>query len=73
LSNNNVIINNLPEHIETLYIAFGPNIKLLNNFPITLKEIIVSKEDVKYIQKPYGAIITNKYLKNLYDVYDSSV
>jgi hypothetical protein len=60
---NNYLLNNLPEHIEKLFIIFFRDDKLNNkveNIPITIKEIVVVKNYEKYIKKPFGTILTIK-------------
>jgi hypothetical protein len=59
----NNLINNLPEHIETLVIYFNSNKnnKIISNLPLTIKEIIINDEKhEKYIKIPFGAILTIK-------------
>jgi hypothetical protein len=53
--NDNILINNLPEHIEKLFILFNYFSKTkIENLPITLKEIIVEKNKyIKYIKIPF--------------------
>jgi hypothetical protein len=59
IMNNNILINNLPEHIEKLFIKFSIVKNKIENLPITIKEIIIeNKEYKKYIKKPFDAIIT---------------
>ena len=56
---NNNLINNLPEHIEKLFINFYYKIKKVENLPFTLKEIIIKDEKFKeYIKIPFGCILT---------------
>ncbi len=63
LLSNNILLNNLPNNIEILTINFdhivnGSNIKI-DNLPITLKKIIIKREEYKkYIIKiPYETVI----------------
>jgi hypothetical protein len=62
LSCNNNLINNIPEHIENIYIYFPNNevyIKKIENLPPTIKEIVIKNEEYKeYIKIPFGCIIT---------------
>jgi hypothetical protein len=65
ICNNDILINNLPEHIEKLFIYFenddeDVNIKI-DNLPLFLKEIII--EDIcykKYIKIPFDTVVTIK-------------
>jgi CRISPR/Cas system-associated endoribonuclease Cas2 len=62
-NNNNVLINNLPLHLEILYISF--NLKKYNNYitnlPFTLKEIVIKNENyINYIKIPFGCKLTVK-------------
>jgi hypothetical protein len=60
----NSILNNLPHHIEKLFILFKINYydtPLIDKLPSTLKEIVI--EDIKFatfIKKPKGTILTIK-------------
>jgi hypothetical protein len=60
LMHNNNLINNLPENIEKIYIKFNDNkMSVVNNLPLTIKEIIITSEKYKkYIKIPFGAILT---------------
>jgi hypothetical protein len=69
LTKHNKLIQNLPEHIEQLYIDTATNfvilqskISFIDNLPTSLKEIIVLDNSVKNLLKniPYGTIITVK-------------
>jgi hypothetical protein len=70
LACNNFLINNLPEHIEKLFIVFSlykpyKGCQVIN-LPLSLKEIIIESDiHKKYLTKiPFGTIITvNKYKK----------
>jgi hypothetical protein len=61
--NENILINNLPECIEKLYILFyfgDKNSNKVENLP-SIKEIIIEKKHYqKYIKIPFGTIITIK-------------
>ncbi len=66
LYSDNKLINNLPENIEKIYIIFyddddyNKNI----NLPITLKEIVIEKEEFKkYLKIPFGTIVSIKKIK----------
>jgi hypothetical protein len=57
----NKIIDNIPEHVEKLYITniFRNNKKYVSNLPVTLKEVIVEDENSKkFIKMPFGTLIT---------------
>jgi hypothetical protein len=58
----NNLLNNLPEHIEKVFIifSFDDNYnKNISNLPITIKEIIIkNKKYEKYIKKPFDTILT---------------
>ncbi len=76
--NCNKLINNLPQHVEKLYIHFI-NKKLyakfinyyddynknIENLPSSIKEIIINHEKFKKdIKIPFGCILTIKKLNN---------
>jgi hypothetical protein len=58
----NILLNNLPKHIEKLYIYFNTDItknKIVGNLPLTLKEIVIHNEIYeKYVKIPFGSILT---------------
>jgi hypothetical protein len=58
----NNLINNIPEHIEKVYIYFNDKQdKKVENLPLTIKEIIINDEEYKkYIKIPFGTILTIK-------------
>jgi hypothetical protein len=67
LTCNNNLINNIPKHIEKVYIYFndGDNNnrfiynKKVENLPLTIKEIVIQDEKYKeYIKIPFGCILT---------------
>ena len=63
LTCNNDLINNIPEHIEKVYIYFSCDHihKKVENLPSTIKEIVIEDEQFqKYIKIPFGCIITIK-------------
>jgi hypothetical protein len=63
IDNDNYLINNLPEHIEKIYINFSSKNKI-ENLPSTLKEIVIKKKEyIDYIKIPFGTIVT---VKNYY-------
>jgi hypothetical protein len=70
LTCNNNFINNIPKHIEKVYILFSghnKNNKRVENLPLTIKEIIIEDEYYKkYIKIPFGSILTikNKTMEN---------
>jgi hypothetical protein len=65
LTCNNNLINNIPEHIEKIYIYFSVynedgNTKV-ENLPSTIKEIVIEDEKFKdYIKIPFGCVLTIK-------------
>jgi hypothetical protein len=67
LSCNNNLINNIPEHIEKIYIYFYYKYnynKRVENLPSTIKEIIIEDEEYKkYIKIPFGCILTIKNIE----------
>jgi hypothetical protein len=69
LTCNNNLINNIPKHIETVYIWFykydnkyGDEYnKKIDNLPLTIKKIVIKYEKFKkYIKVPFGCILTIK-------------
>jgi hypothetical protein len=62
LWNGSKLINNLPEHIEKIFIKFNSDNKLnkkVENMSITIKEIIIENEEYKkYIKIPFETKIT---------------
>lgn len=65
----NNFINNIPKHIEKLFIEIFPhhNIMNINNLPFTIKEIIIRNKKYKEaIKIPFGYILTinEEYYKN---------
>jgi hypothetical protein len=63
----NNLINNIPEHIEKIYILFfnyNNHNKKVENLPSTIKEIVIENEKFKkYIKVPFGCIITIKKIE----------
>jgi hypothetical protein len=62
---NNNLIDNIPEHIEKIYINFcyydmdNEKYKKIDNIPLTIKEIIIKNEKYKkYIKIPFGCKLT---------------
>jgi hypothetical protein len=66
LNSNNNLINNIPEHIEKIYIFFDflqVKFPKIENLPSTIKKIIIEKEKYKkYIKIPFGCILKIKNL-----------
>jgi hypothetical protein len=64
LTCNNILINNIPEQIEKIYIDFSYcNIqnKKVENLPYTIKEIVIQdKKHKKYIKVPFGCVLSIK-------------
>jgi hypothetical protein len=64
LSHTNILINNIPNHIEKVFIKFYHNdkpYKKVENLPLTIKEIVIKKEIYKkYIKIPFGCKLTIK-------------
>ena len=66
LTCNNNLINNIPEHIEKVYIYFSCDHihKKVENLPLTIKEIVIKNEEFKkYIKIPFGCILTIKNIE----------
>jgi hypothetical protein len=64
LTCNNNLLNNIPEHIEKIYIYFDYRYdynKKIENLPLTIKEIIIYDEKyIKYIKVPFNCILSVK-------------
>jgi hypothetical protein len=69
LTCNNNLINNIPEHIEKIYIWFSNDDKYdkkVENLPLTIKEIVIENEKFKdYIKIPFGCVLTIKKFEYL--------
>jgi hypothetical protein len=68
LKSKNNLLNNIPSHIEKLYIDyFNHDSKQIGNLPLTIKKIIIHNEEYKkYIKVPFGCILSVKQHKILY-------
>jgi hypothetical protein len=59
-----VLINNIPEHIDDLYIDFyhyNKDNKNVDNLPLTIKRIFIENEKHKnFIKIPFGCVLTIK-------------
>jgi hypothetical protein len=66
LTCNNYLIDNIPEHIEKIYIYFSDyddKNRKVENLPLTIKEIVIEDEYYKkYIKIPFECILTIKNL-----------
>ena len=64
LAFDNNFINNIPKHIEKIYIWFSNDDKYdkkVENLPLTIKEIVIEDEYYKkYIKIPFGCVLTIK-------------
>jgi hypothetical protein len=67
LTCNNKLINNIPKHIEKIYIDFDiceKHNSKIDNLPLTIKEIVIKdKKFKKYIKIPFGCILTIKKIE----------
>jgi hypothetical protein len=78
LNCNNNLINNIPKHIEKIYISFhyclveiidnnnnnNNNIIKIDNLPPTIKKIVIENEKHKnYIKIPFGCIVSIKKIE----------
>jgi hypothetical protein len=58
-TDNIFLLNNIPNHVEILHIMLFINNNIIQNLPMTLKEIVISnKYYKKYIKIPFGCILT---------------
>ncbi len=64
LTCNNNLLNDIPKHIEKVYIRFSIDDqynKRVENLPLTIKEIVINNKNYKkYVKKPFGSILTIK-------------
>jgi hypothetical protein len=69
INSNHYLINDIPEHIEKIYIRFNDDknyhnnkkIDKIENLPLTIKEIVIEKNKHKqYLKIPFGCILTIK-------------
>jgi hypothetical protein len=66
ICDDNMLINNIPKNIEKLYIYFvNLYYKNIQNLPITLKEIVIEKEEYKkyLIKIPFDTVIIIKKIE----------